>query len=485
MAGKKDAKQKAGPRGQTEKNKEETKSSAGTKNASEGSGQRTAQSTQQRTPQEQEEQRPREGAQGQKKVEGKDIQEGWETIQEDKVLDHLEGRLDRVTAAIRQVAVQGKALELVMPEEGTDRTGSRDSPEDLEQQPRTEAEAGPASEGGWDAQQQATVAAYAHSRGMQPREVLQALVNSMEKTLRKEKGENLAGQTSSLNASQREEAAGKSEVKPNPGRGGRDLRERKTENNCVACSKDKRRGVPPKTRWKEEQKEKALGQDGQDREAQGKENRAAAMPNPEEAAAVPAPGGSEPRCVLGEVKKGVGGSKGENTQMPVACVSGVPREPANAGAVVRVTPTGSGSGGPQGIMHEINQQYLRSKYKFKEGAPLKEYLRQRVPSLGDTCTLWEVLTRLKEIIRDNLLFDESNPAMIVGDAPLEAALGMKKVHVNEIRGVVQQRLMLVEASQGPLSARMLAGAMVSERAAPSNPRPETRAATPAPPMGES
>ncbi len=86
------------------------------------------------------------------------------------------------------------------------------NPEDLEQQPKAEAEAGLASEGGWDAQQLATVAAYAHSRGMQPREVLQALVNSMEKTLRKEKGENLAGQTSSLNTNQREEAAGKSEV---------------------------------------------------------------------------------------------------------------------------------------------------------------------------------------------------------------------------------------------------------------------------------
>jgi len=133
MAGKKDAKQKAGPCGQTEKNKEETRSSAGTKKASEGSGQRTVQSTQQQTPQEQEEQRPREGAQGQKKVKGKDIQEGWETIKEiDKVLDHLEGRLDRVTAAIRQVAVQGKALELVMPEDGTDRTGSRDILEELE-----------------------------------------------------------------------------------------------------------------------------------------------------------------------------------------------------------------------------------------------------------------------------------------------------------------------------------------------------------------
>ena len=138
----------------------------------------------------------------------------------------------------------------------------------MEQQPLAEAGASLASEGAWDTQQQATVAAYAQSRGMQPREVLQALVNSMEKTLRKEKGENLAGQTSSLSMNQREEAAGKPEIRPNPGRGGRGLREKKTDSNCVACCKDKKRGVPPKTRWKEEQKEKARGQ-----EAQGKENR--------------------------------------------------------------------------------------------------------------------------------------------------------------------------------------------------------------------
>ncbi len=48
------------------------------------------------------------------------------------MLDHLEGRLDKVTAAIRQAAVQSKALELAMPEEGADRTGSRDSLEELE-----------------------------------------------------------------------------------------------------------------------------------------------------------------------------------------------------------------------------------------------------------------------------------------------------------------------------------------------------------------
>jgi hypothetical protein len=133
MAGKKDAKQKAGPRGQTEKNREETESSAGTKNTSEEGGQSVAQRKQPQAVRERERQRPEEGAQGRRKANGKDIQEGWETIKEiDRVLDHLEGRLGKVTAVIRQVAVQGKALELAMPGEDADRTGSRDSSEELE-----------------------------------------------------------------------------------------------------------------------------------------------------------------------------------------------------------------------------------------------------------------------------------------------------------------------------------------------------------------
>jgi hypothetical protein len=152
-----------------------------------------------------------------------------------------------------------------------------------------------------------------------------------------------------------------------------------------------------------------------------------------------------------------------------------PREPARTGVTVeRVNPTGSSSEGPRGIMHDINQQILRSKYKFKEGAPLKEYLQQRVPNLRDTCTLWEVLTMLKEIIRDSLIFDESNPSMIVGDAPLEVALGKKEVHVNEIWGVVQRQLILVETGPRPLVESMLAGSLAMERGAIGNSRPETR-----------
>ncbi len=101
------------------------------------------------------------------------------------------------------------------------------------------------------------MSAYAQSRGMQPREVLQALVNSMEKTLRKEKGGNPASQIPPSSMKQRGEAAGKIEVGSNPGRGGRDQREKKPDGNCIACCRDKRRSIPPKTRWKEEQKEKA------------------------------------------------------------------------------------------------------------------------------------------------------------------------------------------------------------------------------------
>ncbi len=154
MAGKKDAKPKAGPRGQTEKNREDAKSSAGTKNTSEGGGQRTAQSMQQK----------------------RELQRDPKDQGEPKKPSMTKRR------QVRKVATMVKRL--------------KKNPEDSEQQPKAEAEAGLVSEGGWDAQQLATVAAYAHSRGMQPREVQQTLVNSMEKTLRKEKGENLAGQTS-------------------------------------------------------------------------------------------------------------------------------------------------------------------------------------------------------------------------------------------------------------------------------------------------
>ncbi len=175
----------------------EMETSKRTKNTSEEGGQRPAQSMQRKTPQRKEAQ--------------KDLKGQWESKKP--------GMTKRRQA--RKVATMVKRL--------------KKNPEDVEQQSMAEAGTGLAPGDGWDAQQQATVGAYAQSRGMRPREVLQALVNSMEKTLRKEKGENLASQTSTLSVKQQEETASKAEARPDPGRGGRDLRERRTDSNCVAC----------------------------------------------------------------------------------------------------------------------------------------------------------------------------------------------------------------------------------------------------------
>jgi hypothetical protein len=179
------------------------------------------------------------------------------------------------------------------------------NPEDGESQPPVEGEADLASGDGWDAQQQATVKAYAQSRGMQPREVLQALVNSMEKTLRKEKGGNPAGQTPSSSVKQRGEAAGKIEAGSHPGRGGRDQRERKPDGNCIACCRDKRRGIPPKTRWKEEQKERARSM-----ELAGKENLAVAVLGKKRIAATTEPEGSEAQQASEEAREEVAATPG-------------------------------------------------------------------------------------------------------------------------------------------------------------------------------
>ncbi len=152
-----------------------------------------------------------------------------------------------------------------------------------------------------------------------------------------------------------------------------------------------------------------------------------------------------------------------------------PRPSVSGREVARITQPGGRT--PPETLEQVNQQYLKSKYKFKEGAPLKEYLQQRVPGFREPCTLVEVLTWLKEIIRDNLLFDERNPAMIVGDVPLEAALRNKKVHVNDIRSVVVQQLTMVEARQGPWNPALLMRGMTRLESMPTHSRPEGQAAT--------
>ena len=123
------------------------------------------------------------------------------------------------------------------------------------------------------------------------------------------------------------------------------------DGNCIACYRDKRRSIPPKTRWKEEQKEKArsMGSAGkenlaaevteemrvtaitgpEENEAQqaseGARVEVAVTPGPEEAAAEGKSEEGSTQQAPGEALEGAKGPRKEEIPAPVACVAGVPR----------------------------------------------------------------------------------------------------------------------------------------------------------------
>ena len=122
MAGKKEAKQKAGQSGRKEKYRREADEPAGVKESLEDAGRKSAQETQ-------------------KKEAHKDLKDQGE-VKKSSVAKRRQ---------VRKVATMVKRL--------------KKSPEDGELQTPTEGEVVLTAGDGWDAQQQATVTAYAQSRG--------------------------------------------------------------------------------------------------------------------------------------------------------------------------------------------------------------------------------------------------------------------------------------------------------------------------------
>jgi hypothetical protein len=91
------------------------------------------------------------------------------------------------------------------------------------------------------------------------------------------------------------------------------------------------------------------------------------LPGPHRGVAIPAPSWKGPE----------GAPKARKGRIPRCrwhASMGCPENPLTWEWLSMWPPTLSSSNGPRSIMHEINQQILNSKYKFKEGVPLKEYL---------------------------------------------------------------------------------------------------------------
>ena len=86
---------------------------------------------------------------------------------------------------------------------------------------------------------------------------------------------------------------------------------------------------------------------------------------------------------------------------------------------------------------------LNTLFKFQPGSKLKSFLVKKTRVEKTYYTLVEILIILKDIIRGEGLFDDTNPSIILCDKELEEALDKKALHVTEIRDVVLKELIKI------------------------------------------
>ena len=87
-----------------------------------------------------------------------------------------------------------------------------------------------------------------------------------------------------------------------------------------------------------------------------------------------------------------------------------------------------------------NRNLLNSSFRFKDGAPLKRFIQQATSSTEESFTLREILNTLKDVIKTEKLYDETNPSIIICSDELEAVLDRKALHVNQIRELIMDQL---------------------------------------------
>jgi hypothetical protein len=74
---------------------------------------------------------------------------------------------------------------------------------------------------------------------------------------------------------------------------------------------------------------------------------------------------------------------------------------------------------------------LHTVYKFKHDSQLQKYLLKNTGREQKAHTLVQVLMMLKDIIREEKMFDERNPSVIICSKSLEQALDQQALHITE------------------------------------------------------
>ena len=89
---------------------------------------------------------------------------------------------------------------------------------------------------------------------------------------------------------------------------------------------------------------------------------------------------------------------------------------------------------------ELNRNPLKTLFKFNPMSKLKRFLITKTGVEKTYYSLTEILTNLKNIIREEGLFDHANPSIILCSKDLEKAHNMKAFHVTETRYLVLSQI---------------------------------------------
>ena len=99
----------------------------------------------------------------------------------------------------------------------------------------------------------------------------------------------------------------------------------------------------------------------------------------------------------------------------------------------------AGNSTAQNPQDEINK-LLNTTFKFKTHSKLKDIITNKSKTEKIFYSFIEILSILKEVIRDERLYDQTNPAIIICSPKLEDALDMRALHVKQINQVVLPHL---------------------------------------------
>ena len=107
-------------------------------------------------------------------------------------------------------------------------------------------------------------------------------------------------------------------------------------------------------------------------------------------------------------------------------------------------------------LSELNYKLLNTSFLFKPGSKLRDFLLEKGGIINKKYhLLLEIMIGLKDIIKEEILFDIGNPRIILCSPSLEDSLNRKAVHVSEIRNEVLKHLII--ASHQPMLKKILIG----------------------------